>query len=61
MALYMLIGLLYWAINIFIRKLHRENQPEDGWYLTLVWVFLWPICFIGILIAFIQRKITKKI
>ena len=42
------IGFTYWSINIFVRKLHRKNEPGDGWFLSTLWFMLWPICFIGL-------------
>ena len=51
---YLLIGLSYWAINLFVRKLHRKNEPEDGWFLSILWVFFWPLCLIALLLT--RRK-----
>jgi hypothetical protein len=44
-GIYLLIGVIYALINIFVRKI-----SEDGdWILTWVWVALWPIALIGLL------------
>lgn len=46
MMWYFIVGLVYWAINIFVRKLHEKNEHGEGWFLVPFWVFLWPICMI---------------
>lgn len=50
--LYLLIGLLYWAINVFVRKLDNEGD----YLLVLAWVLLWPIFFIAIIVNFSKKK-----
>ena len=47
--LWMIIGLSYWAINIFARKLHLKNDSGEGWMLVPLWVFGWPLCFVAII------------
>jgi hypothetical protein len=37
---YFSVGVLYFLINIFVRKLHTKNDPDDGWFLSLMWIFL---------------------
>jgi hypothetical protein len=59
-GLYCLIGVLYWSINIFIRKLHTKNEPGEGWFLTPLWLFFWPICLISLFIAEISDYKTLK-
>jgi hypothetical protein len=56
---YTLIGIAYWAINIFVRKLHLQNDEGDGWFLVPFWVFLWPFCFIALIARFISEKSNK--
>ncbi len=55
MLYYIIPGLIYFLINIFIRKLHTKNESEDGWWLTILWVFGWPICFVTLLILGLQK------
>lgn len=52
---YVLIGLLYVLINIFI----RDIEPDDP-MLPLVWWFLWPICFVALAILIARRLIKGK-
>lgn len=47
---YVMVGLTYWAINIFIRKLHKKNEPDDGWWLTPLWFLCWPVCFLTLIV-----------
>lgn len=47
---YFLVGMIYWSVNIFVRKLHTKNEPGDGWFLSLFWVFGWPICFLCLIV-----------
>ena len=56
---YALVGLLYWAYNLVIRKLHTKNEPGDGWTLSLFWVFGWPLCLIMAIAAGISDKYVK--
>lgn len=46
-----MIGVLYFCVNIFIRKLHLKNSPEMANWLVPVWVFLWPMCWLAILVG----------
>lgn len=50
---YITIGLIYWSINIFIRKLHTKNDPGDGWFLSPLWLLGWPICFASLIVLFL--------
>lgn len=52
MGIYLIIGLIYTLINIFIRKLDVDND----WMIVLVWWFMWPICFIAIIINYLNKK-----
>lgn len=47
---YTLIGLVYWAVNVFIRKLPEKNDPGSGWILAPVWFLMWPICIIALIL-----------
>ena len=58
---YFLIGFIYWAYNLLIRKLHTKNEHGDGWFLVPFWVFGWPICFIVLLIQYITKKKNELI
>ena len=62
--LYALVGLSYWTINIFVRKLHIKNEDSDGWFLVPMWLFLWPMCFIGLFFAWVsnmKERVQEKI
>lgn len=43
MVLYLLIGLAYWALNSFVRKI----ETAGDWLLPLVWFLAWPLAFIS--------------
>jgi hypothetical protein len=47
---YFIIGLMYWALNSFIRKL----ETNGDWMLPLVWLFAWPIAFLTWAVIFIM-------
>lgn len=53
MGLYILIGLIYTLINIFIRKL----DVDGDWTFVYVWVFLWPVCFIALFLEKFKEKL----
>lgn len=56
---YGLVGLLYWAYNLIIRKLHTKNEPGEGWFLVPFWVFGWPLCWLMLAVGWLKdRKIT---
>lgn len=56
---YILIGLAYWAVNVFIRKLPAKNDPDDGWIIVPLWLVLWPVCFIVLLVVNTQKLFGK--
>lgn len=63
LPLYFLIGLLYWALNAFVRKL----DTDDDWLLPLFWFFGWPLAAITWMVVLTQwlceyskRKFYKK-
>jgi len=51
-GLYCLIGLVYALVNIFIRKL----DVDDDWTFVFIWIFIWPICFLALIILSIKDK-----
>jgi len=56
---YFIIGLMYWALNSFIRKL----ETNGDWMLPLVWLFAWPIAFLtwtAIFIMWIVEEVKAK-
>lgn len=57
--IYIIIGLAYWAINIWVRKFPNKDEYGDGWVIAPVWVVFWPICFTVLLIAYIQGLFKK--
>lgn len=42
LPIYLIIGLIYWAINSFVRKL----ETDDDYLLPLVWFLFWPLAAI---------------
>lgn len=56
---YVLIGLTYWAVNVFVRKLPDKNDPDEGWVLAPAWMLLWPIYFIVLIVIYIQKLFGK--
>ena len=56
-----LLGLSYWCVNIFVRKLHEKNEPEDGWLLVPVWIFLPELCLFSLFVMYLSEKRTKFI
>lgn len=58
--IYYTIGLLYWAVNIFIRKLHTKNDPGDGWFLAPMWVIFWPLFFFMIILSSVLNIKNKN-
>lgn len=57
---YFLVGLAYWAINIFIRKLHLKNDNNGAELIVMMWLFLWPICFLVLIIAGLSDMFKSK-
>lgn len=57
--IYILIGLIYWSVNIFIRKLHLRNEYGDGWFLSPFWLLGWPLCFLILIITYLEYLKTK--
>ncbi len=55
MELYMLVGIGYLLVNVLVRKL----DTGDDYLLPLVWMFLWWLCFIGIIAIYIDKKRNK--
>lgn len=43
--IYILIGLTYTLINGLVRKLDTDGD----YLLPMVWIFLWPICFVALI------------
>lgn len=41
--IYLIIGLLYWALNSFVRKL----ETDGDWLLPLVWFLAWPLALLS--------------
>ena len=52
---YFFIGVAYWFINGAIRKLEGREDP----FISTLWLLGWPLCFILLLIVFIQKNINK--
>lgn len=59
---YVLIGLIYVLVNIFIRKLHHHARTDEANIMVLVWWFLWPICWLCLIVdGFIKLVKTKRV
>jgi hypothetical protein len=56
---YVLVGLLYWAYNLVVRKLHTKNDPGDGWWLATFWLLGWPLCFAMLIAGAISDKVAE--
>jgi hypothetical protein len=56
MAIYFMVGLLYWGLNSFVRKL----ETEGDWLLPLVWFLAWPIGLISWFVVFVEYLLSKK-
>ena len=54
MMMYLTIGLLYWALNSFVRKL----EINGDWMLPLVWFLLWPLAFATWMVIFLDKGLT---
>ena len=51
MLVYLTIGLLYWALNSFVRKL----ETGGDWLLPLVWFLAWPLAFLAWVVLFLVK------
>ena len=51
LALYFIIGLLYWTLNAFVRKLDTDGD----WLLPLVWFLAWPLAAVSWLLIGINK------
>lgn len=54
MIIYLTIGLLYWALNSFVRKL----ETGGDWLLPLIWLLVWPIAFTTWMVIFLDKGLT---
>lgn len=48
LPIYLTIGLIYWLVNAFIRKL----ETDGDYLLPLVWFLAWPLAFVTWIIIF---------
>lgn len=51
---YFAIGIAYLLVNVLIRKME-----VDDWMIALMWIFLWPICWIALAIDTFNKLIRK--
>jgi hypothetical protein len=59
LPIYLLIGLIYWLINSFVRKL----ETDGDYLLPIVWFLAWPLAAITwfiILIVWIKEYLVTK-
>lgn len=56
MGIYFLIGLVYAVINGWIRGLNDDGD----WLLTIVWITLWPLCFIALIFTIQEELIFRR-
>lgn len=52
--IYLTIGLLYWALNSFVRKL----EVNGDWLLPVVWFLFWPVAFATWVVIFLDKGLT---
>jgi len=56
-AIYIVVGFIYWAINVFVRDLPFRGKHEDMWLMSPVWVILWPVCFLILILLKILKSL----
>jgi len=56
LAVYLVVGLLYWGLNSFVRKLDIDGD----WMLPLIWFLVWPIGLISWTVVFFDYLVSKK-
>lgn len=63
LTIYLTIGMLYWALNSFVRKL----DTNEDWLLPVVWFLGWPFALITwtiiltqYLIEYYKNKFSKN-
>lgn len=61
--IYLLIGLLYWALNSFVRKL----EIDEDWTLPIIWFLAWPLAALSWLVIlviytveYLKHKLSKN-
>lgn len=54
-----IIGIIYWAINIFIRKLHTKNDSDEGWLLVPMWILMPELSLILLLSGMVSSQRNK--
>jgi hypothetical protein len=54
-----IIGILYWAINIFIRKLHTKNDSDEGWLLVPMWILMPELSLLLLLSGMVSSQRNK--
>lgn len=52
--IWLIVGLLYVLINVFLRKLETDDPM-----LVLVWLFLWPLGILSLIVLGIIHLIQK--
>jgi hypothetical protein len=56
LIIYLIVGLLYWGLNSFVRKL----ETDGDWLLPIVWFLAWPIGFISWSFVFMDYLLSKQ-
>ena len=53
--IYFIIGIIYCIVNGTIRNI----DTDDDMLLPMVWIGFWPLCFIALIILYIQKKLNQ--
>lgn len=54
---YLIVGLLYWGLNSFVRKLDTDGD----WLLPIVWFFAWPLAAVSWFLILIDKAFNYLI
>jgi len=52
--IYFTIGLLYWGLNSFVRKL----EIDGDWLLPLIWFVAWPLPVIALILVGLEKVVA---
>jgi hypothetical protein len=55
-GLYFLVGIVY----VFVNGAFRGIYDDEDWQLPFAHIFLWPVCFICLILARFQRFKNKN-
>ena len=52
--IYFTVGLLYWGLNSFVRKL----EIDGDWLLPLIWFVAWPLPVIALILVGLEKVVA---